>query len=768
MILDDIKTGLRDRALDLAMFLYPNGTRDGKEWRIGDVHGNPSRKGKGGSLGIVIQGIKAGTWKDFGTGEGGTTLDLWAMRFGYHGTEGWVTRAGEECAQWLGGTFEKRLPDGTTKPVNGTNGHHSAPKPTAPARAPQAPRPRHAATPLPEMPSYAEDWKKCVGAMNDAMLQSLGTQRGYSAGFCEWLRAEALIGLHETRHGLALALPVHNEKGEVIAAHVRNRQKNNDGTPISPAPPKWQYRYHGEQSPGTRPLIIGEIAKATKLHVFESQWDAFAVIDRLGLWRDSAEWPPIAFIVTRGASNAATLSPFIQEGKALVLWPQNDQPAENGKVPAEEWVKGIVGLAGNVPCRRVATPAGFEDPNDWLKKAPEADALKLFEAISQAVPARTTKLPPMRDMAFAIRPENRSPVPPEVINGLLHRGSKMVIGGTSKGRKSFSLLDLAVSVATGEKWWGFDCVQGRILYLNFEIQQPFLEERVKAIADAKGVVLPPGHFQTMCLRGITDPIEDLAGDLTKYILDLEPFSGIVFDPVYKLMAGKDENKAGDVGMIMAHLEKISVETGASIIFGAHYSKGNQSAKESIDRIGGSGVFARDPDAILTMTGHEVENAFTVEATLRNYKPIDPFVVGWQYPLFYRDDTGLDPAALRLPAGKKERGSREAAARFEGGPLRKNSRIVPALEMLRAVYTEIPRAMRMTDCLRKAAMRCTDGMGQPLKEDTAKKYFFTLKDAGYLVKQESGSDWITTQKGDAYLDPADDGGAGAEKKNSTPE
>ena len=38
------------------------------------------------------------------------------------------------------------------------------------------------------------------------------------------------------------------------------------------------------------------------------------------------------------------------------------------------------------------------------------------------------------------------------------------------------------------------------------------------------------------------------------------------------------------------------------------------------------LFARDPDAILTLTKHEEEGAFTVEPILRNHAPIKPFVV----------------------------------------------------------------------------------------------------------------------------------------------
>jgi hypothetical protein len=95
------------------------------------------------------------------------------------------------------------------------------------------------------------------------------------------------------------------------------------------------------------------------------------------------------------------------------------------------------------------------------------------------------------------------------------------------------------------------------------------------------------------------------------------------------------------------IESLSTDTGAAVAFGAHFSKGNQSAKEAIDRISGSGVFARDPDSIMVLTRHEQDGAFTVETILRNFKPLEPFVIRWDFPLFRRDDS-LDPARLKQP------------------------------------------------------------------------------------------------------------------------
>jgi hypothetical protein len=152
------------------------------------------------------------------------------------------------------------------------------------------------------------------------------------------------------------------------------------------------------------------------------------------------------------------------------------------------------------------------------------------------------------------------------------------------------------------------------------------------------------------LRGYAADLSKLLSLLLRGI-GRDEFVLIIIDPVYKLLGARDENKAGDIASLLNEIEMLAVKTGAAVAFGAHYSKGNQAQKESIDRIGGSGVFARDPDSILSFTKHEEPNCFTVEMTLRNHPPREPFVVKWEYPLFCVDAT-LDPQRLKL-AGRKE-------------------------------------------------------------------------------------------------------------------
>lgn len=256
-------------------------------------------------------------------------------------------------------------------------------------------------------------------------------------------------------------------------------------------------------------------------------------------------------------------------------------------------------------------------------------------------------LPEIQDAADFL--DAKIEAPAEVITGLLHKGSKLVLGGGSKTSKTWTLIDMAVSVSTGEPWLSCKSVKGRVLFLNFEIPTAFFQRRLKAVADAKHIALVRGMLDVWNLRGRAASY----GALFPRIVDRVKDSGyalIILDPIYKCYGDVDENSASAVAGLMNAIEALAVSTGAAVAFGAHYAKGNAAGKEAIDRISGSGVFARDPDSILNFTRHQEQDAFTVEATLRNHKPVEPFVVRFSYPLMRRD-ANLDPARLKQAQGR---------------------------------------------------------------------------------------------------------------------
>jgi len=235
-------------------------------------------------------------------------------------------------------------------------------------------------------------------------------------------------------------------------------------------------------------------------------------------------------------------------------------------------------------------------------------------------------------MEFATNPANELE---EIIEGCLHEGCKMIISGSSKAGKTWSLINLAIAASNGMPWLGMPVKQSKVLYLDFELKKYFGTDRIKRVAKAmfKGEIPSNHYLDYWPLRGHRTELLDL---LTKIRVEKRNYELIILDPYYKLATGIDENDAKAVGEIVNLIEDFSEETGAAIVFAHHFSKGNKSETDHIDRASGSGVFARDPDAILTLTSHEEEEHLILETTSRNCPFSPPKVLEFSaetFPLF---------------------------------------------------------------------------------------------------------------------------------------
>ena len=238
--------------------------------------------------------------------------------------------------------------------------------------------------------------------------------------------------------------------------------------------------------------------------------------------------------------------------------------------------------------------------------------------------------------------------PDELIEGVLHRGCKMVIGGGSKGRKTWSFMDLAVCVATGQKWWGFPTQKAPVLYVNFELQEYFARERFNMILKHYG--LSEADVMMWNLRGYAADLDQLIDEIQRD-MSAHNIGLAIFDPIYKLLGDKDENAAGDIAHLMNQLEKIALKQNCAIVFGHHYRKGGPGEGAAMDRMSGSGTFARDPDAIVLMQDLQEEDCVVVEPVLRNVPPVDKFGMRWDFPVF-KPAQDMETDRLKGAAGAK--------------------------------------------------------------------------------------------------------------------
>lgn len=235
---------------------------------------------------------------------------------------------------------------------------------------------------------------------------------------------------------------------------------------------------------------------------------------------------------------------------------------------------------------------------------------------------------------------------PPLIDGVLRQGHKMLIAGPSKAGKSFALIELCISLAEGIKWLGFNCAQGRVLYVNLELDRASCLHRFKDVYTTLKV--KPNNLSKIDiwnLRGRSVPMDQLAPKLIRRA-QKKNYIAIVIDPIYKVITG-DENSADQMARFCNQFDKVCTELGCAVIYCHHHSKGSQSGKRSMDRASGSGVFARDPDALLDLTELQITDALRRQQTDKeSCKIIYNWLCRFNKDMFVSDDDRFSVSKLR--------------------------------------------------------------------------------------------------------------------------
>lgn len=220
-----------------------------------------------------------------------------------------------------------------------------------------------------------------------------------------------------------------------------------------------------------------------------------------------------------------------------------------------------------------------------------------WEAWREWIESVSDDLPDPENMADAW--ENLPELSPPLIEGVLRQGHKMLVAGPSKAGKSYALIELCCAIAEGMRWLGFRCAQGKVLYVNLELDRASCLHRFRDVYEALGWQSRNlRNIDVWNLRGRSIPMDKLAPKLIRRAMKRD-YIAVVIDPIYKVITG-DENSADQMANFCNQFDKVCTELGCAVIYCHHHSKGSQGGKRSMDRASGSGVFARDPDALLDL------------------------------------------------------------------------------------------------------------------------------------------------------------------------
>lgn len=200
--------------------------------------------------------------------------------------------------------------------------------------------------------------------------------------------------------------------------------------------------------------------------------------------------------------------------------------------------------------------------------------------------------------------DNMPELSPPLIEDVLRQGHKLLLAGPSKAGKSYALIELCIALAEGIRWLQWQCAKGKVLYVNLELDRASCLRRFKDVYQA--LRIPPkniGNMDIWNLRGKAVPMDKLAPKLIRRAAK-KAYIAIIIDPIYKVITG-DENSANQMANFCNQFDLVCTELGCAVIYCHHHSKGEQGQKRSMDRASGSGVFARDPDALLDVIELEI-------------------------------------------------------------------------------------------------------------------------------------------------------------------
>jgi hypothetical protein len=242
---------------------------------------------------------------------------------------------------------------------------------------------------------------------------------------------------------------------------------------------------------------------------------------------------------------------------------------------------------------------------------------------------------------------------PPLIHGLLRQGETMNVISAAKLGKSWLVLDLALAVATGRPWLGFETERGPVLIIDNELHGETSANRIPKVARARGI----------SLEEIVDEVyvQNLRGQLLDifcmrdYFEALEPgrFKVVILDAFYRFMpADKDENDNGTMANIYNAIDSYADRLGCSFLLIHHSSKGDQSLKVVTDVGAGAGAQSRATDTHLIMRAHEESDAIVLDAAVRSWPPVQPRCLRWVFPVWEPADD-LDPTFLRSDRRRKQ-------------------------------------------------------------------------------------------------------------------
>ena len=296
------------------------------------------------------------------------------------------------------------------------------------------------------------------------------------------------------------------------------------------------------------------------------------------------------------------LNPYFKDRKLIIL-PDNDEPGRNH---AKVLIEQLTGIAKEIRVLELPGLAEKGDASDWIAKGGTRQAL--VELAKNAPLAKDWQAPAAPPRLPILTLSEISQLPPVtwLVRDLIPQHSMAMIYGEPGGGKTFTALDIALSIAHGISWHGHEAQKGQVFYVAGEGVGGF-RKRIAAwhkhteLAEAAPFYLIPKAVNLLDELEIADLIQTIETCRDPQL----PVAMVVFDTVARCMIGGDENAAQDMGKAVRNMDLVREVVGCAVMPIHHSGKdSNRGARGSTALIGAVDVSVRverDTDRVLITT-----------------------------------------------------------------------------------------------------------------------------------------------------------------------
>lgn len=193
-----------------------------------------------------------------------------------------------------------------------------------------------------------------------------------------------------------------------------------------------------------------------------------------------------------------------------------------------------------------------------------------------------------------------TPRDPIIGDGLIARKDFVIFSGPQKKGKSLASVNLAIQVARGHPWLGFDVHSPRrVGIVQQEIPEESLKERLEKMLihiDEKDFLDRITHLTCRGLK-LDSPqgLKELRHWLDQARVDL-----LIIDPLYQFHRGK-ENDPGDMSKVCQCLQDIALDYNCGVLLIHHHGKPSQVEREGGDLHRGTSLLRDATDGNWTFT-----------------------------------------------------------------------------------------------------------------------------------------------------------------------